>query len=441
MTVSKGYRDQAKIPLDFSIGFQNIEGLHSDCECFLSEITENIKNDIHFLAETWSCDHAKEIDGYKHYFQNGFKTPGVITGRSSGGLLIYVKENVQKFVKILSFTPYKCWLEIDKCLFENLNQNLIISAQYSPPGNSNYHSQNSCENLKVDLLQFCDENTPIVLIGDFNARTGNIPDNLEIDPNFDPSYLEQSEFKNRNNLDKTVTTHGKNFIDTITSRNLRILNGRFSGDLLGNFTTYKNGHSSVNDYGVVSENLFNRVENFSVFPQTVFSDHAPIVVSIGNKAEIKTETFRDDKNWYNLDKRTKWDPQSLAKLGESLEKIEQKELDEICEKAKQNNVNQAAIDIMKIIENKTKLILGDVPSQQKSTKNVPYPHKRRKRKNKIWFDQELQKLKKITNKLSTKKHHAPENLDLKNQHRESLKMYRDQCNAKKQPFDKKNLTS
>ena len=145
--------------------------------------------------------------------------------------------------------------------------------------------------FKVDILQFCDENTPIVLIGDFNARTGNIPDNLGIDP------------KNRNNLDKTVTTQGKNFIYTITSRNLRILNGRFSGDLLGNFTTYTNDHSSVNDCGVVSENLFNRVENFSVFPQTVFSDHAPIVVSIDNKAEINTETSRDDKNWYNLDKR------------------------------------------------------------------------------------------------------------------------------------------
>ena len=38
MTLSKGYRYQSKIPLDFPIEFQNLEGLHSDC--FLSEITE-----------------------------------------------------------------------------------------------------------------------------------------------------------------------------------------------------------------------------------------------------------------------------------------------------------------------------------------------------------------------------------------------------------------
>ena len=32
-----------KNPIKFTIGFQNIEGLHSDCECFLPEITENVK--------------------------------------------------------------------------------------------------------------------------------------------------------------------------------------------------------------------------------------------------------------------------------------------------------------------------------------------------------------------------------------------------------------
>ena len=37
-------------PINFTIGFQNIEGLHSDCECFLPEITENVKYDVHFLA-------------------------------------------------------------------------------------------------------------------------------------------------------------------------------------------------------------------------------------------------------------------------------------------------------------------------------------------------------------------------------------------------------
>ena len=70
-------------------------------------------------------------------------------------------------------------------------------------------------------------------------------------------------------------------------RNLRILNGHFSGDLLRNFTTYKNGHSYVNDYGVVSENLFDSVENFSVFPQTVFSDHAQLLSLLVTRQKLR----------------------------------------------------------------------------------------------------------------------------------------------------------
>ena len=90
----------------------------------------------------------------------GLKNPGVITGRSSGGMLVYIKKHINKFVKILSFNSYSCWLEIDKQLFDNLDQNLIVSANYSPPINSKYHSQNSYETIQSDLLKFCDQNTP-----------------------------------------------------------------------------------------------------------------------------------------------------------------------------------------------------------------------------------------------------------------------------------------
>ena len=68
---------------------------------FLSDISENIKNDIHILAENWSCNHDKEIRGYQNIFVNGYKTPGILNGRSSGGLLLYVKEHLFKHVKIL----------------------------------------------------------------------------------------------------------------------------------------------------------------------------------------------------------------------------------------------------------------------------------------------------------------------------------------------------
>ena len=98
---------------------------------------------------------------------------------------------------------------------------------------------NTNTNFNSDILKFCDENTPLILIEDFNARTGNLPPNLEIVPNFDTSGLEQSEFRPRNNRDEIITSQWKNFIDTLISRNLRILNGKLPGDSIGNFTTFK----------------------------------------------------------------------------------------------------------------------------------------------------------------------------------------------------------
>ena len=218
-----------------------------------------------FFCETWACDHEKEITGYKHIFQNGFKTPGVKTGRSSGGLLLYVKEYLSKQVTILKETPYSFWLEIDCSIFTNLDQNLVISAQYIPPVSSKYYGQNTIENLRGDLLKFCDETTPVILIGDFNARTGNISDNLDIDQNFDYSGLEQTEFLPRNNCDKQDNAQGQHLIDTLQARNLKILNGRTSGEFLGNFTTFKNGHASVNDYGNQAKNYTRMSKILSFF--------------------------------------------------------------------------------------------------------------------------------------------------------------------------------
>ena len=434
MPFSSKKTETSKNPLNFSIGFQNIEGLHSDCECFLPEITENIKNDIHFLAETWSCNHDKEISGYKSFFKKGYKTPGVSTGRSSGGLLVYIKDNLQKHVKVLESTAYACWLEVDKNIFFNLDQNLIISAQYSPPINSKYNSQNSSENLKSDILKFCDENTPLVLIGDFNARTGNIPDNLEIDPNFDTSGLEQSEFRPRNNRDGTITSQGKTFIDTLISRNLRILNGRLPGDLIGNFTTFKNDHSSVNDYGVISDNLFEQIENFVVFPQTVFSDHAEIVISIKNRHLEKIDTEEKQEEWHPLENRYKWEVESLASMRENLENTPEAQLEDVMSMIQNQNSSEAARTLINIIENAIPYIQVRKKSGKIVNSNTKFRHKMKKKKQKAWFDKDLQDLKKITNKLSNLKHNQPGNLEIKHMHKESLKRYRDTCKAKKSNF-------
>ena len=84
---------------------------------------------------------------------------------------------------------------------------------------------------------------------------------------------------------------------------MRILNGRTSGDFVGNFTTFKNGNTSVNDYGIVSDNYFSEIDNFFVLPQWVYSDHAAVVVSIKNVGSPKIDPEGDQEELYPLEKR------------------------------------------------------------------------------------------------------------------------------------------
>ena len=68
--------------------------------------------------------------------------------------------------------------------------------------------------------------------------------------------------------------------------------------------------------------------------------------------------------------------------------------------------------------------------------NTKFRHKMKKKKQKAWFDKDLQDFKKNTNKLSNLKHNQPGNLEIKNMHKESLKRHRNMCN---QVFVRKNL--
>ena len=105
-----------KTPIDFSIGYQNIDGLHTkNFSCKLPYIHKKFIHDIEILTETWgSCEHDKEIDGYRLIEIEPQKEKGVSKGRASGGLLIYCKSHLFRYIKECKKTPYFIWLEIIK---------------------------------------------------------------------------------------------------------------------------------------------------------------------------------------------------------------------------------------------------------------------------------------------------------------------------------------
>ena len=88
---------------------------------------------------------------------------------------------------------------------------------------------------------------------------------------------------------------------------MRILNGRFLGDLNGKLTCFKWNGSSTVDYGIVHKDLLNKIEFFKVSELVGnISDHCPI--SFGFKCSYKTTEFKHDI--YPLKPNFRWDDQS-----------------------------------------------------------------------------------------------------------------------------------
>lgn len=129
----------------------------------------------------------------------------------------------------------------------------------------------------------------IILVGNFNARIGNLNDFIKNDSldlsKFNVTRLLPANYQidittHRNFQDNTVNTHGQNLIDLCISSRLRILNGRYLGDSLGYFTCLTaNGQSTV-DYAIVSESLLSSFKYFKTLDSNYLSDHTQIEIDL-----------------------------------------------------------------------------------------------------------------------------------------------------------------
>ena len=106
---------------------------------------------------------------------------------------------------------------------------------YIPPSSSKYFDPELFEELEKDVLNFSSQGS-ILLLGDFNSRTGKYSDSVCHDGN-NIIVNDQSESSfypiRRNSYDNEINNHGKRLLDICKSAELKILNGRVWGDTLG----------------------------------------------------------------------------------------------------------------------------------------------------------------------------------------------------------------
>ena len=96
--------------------------------------------------------------------------------------------------------------------------------------------------------------------------------------------------RKRRNYDTHINEHGQSLLDICKSCDLRIVNGRTTGDSFGNITYHSPKGISTVDYFVVSHEILNLTENFIVKEPTIFSDHSQLICWLNISPSISPQT-------------------------------------------------------------------------------------------------------------------------------------------------------
>ncbi len=290
-TSQKGASNQSD-QISFNILAWNIHGL-SDKLGYPDIQSKLRKYNIILLSETWLREESHEND-YKLDGYIGKSIPRCNLDahtKASGGLIMYVKRDVNKYVKFIkSICDHFMVIKI-----ESIPTPIFIVFSYILPYDTTYKCP-SCDNnfyeQLYDLYITYSSYGIVYVCGDLNSRTSSLSDcpesydtsilaDLGMDDCLDTTYDSDCMLPVRNSYDTTCNKQGKLLLDFCKSTGMRIVNGRYKNS--GNFTYYrllKKGTSQVAksaiDYLLVPSSNFQDIVQFVVNDKLPESDHCSI---------------------------------------------------------------------------------------------------------------------------------------------------------------------
>ena len=274
----------------FNIISWNIQGLKtrlkpthqgiSNTKLNIKSIKANLsKFDVICLQETWAKDDSLTFEGYTVYSTIRSSK----SKRGQGGVSVLIKNKHSNIVThINGSSPIITWCCLHKSLLGR-ESDIYLATVYSPPLQSQKKAEDIISILDKEIRKYSAQGK-IILLSDFNVRTGTLNDFIENDthgpvlPN-DIYHLDEHCPK-RNNADYTVNKVGGEILRLCIENRLRILNGRITGDLDGKLTSYQRTGADTVDYGIASEELLKSILRFQVQTLTPYYDHCPISVKI-----------------------------------------------------------------------------------------------------------------------------------------------------------------
>ena len=255
-----------------------------------------MKNHIIILLETMkSPDYEINIANFTYFnFSTNEKHPKAC--RFSGGFGILIKKSILKYVKIQQVHECLVWITINSKLFGDSNVDTKIGCVYISPQDSSYNG------AKIEAFDMIDEQLSrsikthrIIMVGDFNARTGSLKDVID----------DRENIPDRYNMDTRINTYGKRLVETCIGSGVFLINGRYYADKQkGSYTYYNRMGKSIVDYLLMSQLSVNLLRDFKIGQLSVDSDHCPLLFSLSclnfkeNIDPVETIRITDKRQFY-----------------------------------------------------------------------------------------------------------------------------------------------
>ena len=263
------------------------------------------------------------IPEYVVYFNNREK----ISRRKSGGIALLIKSELQPYVKVERnhFSKLVLWFSISHKLMST-ESDVYCGVVYIPPVGSRYANEDPFSELYAEMNRYCADSSSIILMGDFNSRTG-VQEDIFCSDEFlsdihglefieqelndvKTSFLQNKISLRRESDDKSVNHYGTQMIRFCKYNDLYILNGRVGRSMHNAKYTCKD--SSVIDYFLCSSSLFHVLCDLEVLDfSSLYSDaHCPISLTLQrcllpSNTEIPTANKTKIRLW-NHDKSNRF---------------------------------------------------------------------------------------------------------------------------------------
>ena len=138
-----------------------------------------------------------------------------------------------------------------------------------------------------------------LICGDLNARTANLADFVE-DDSVDHVDVLPDDYSIDTPMSRMSADTGTNQFDTCLlglckQSGLRIVNGRFGAES-GKYTYLTDRGSSVVDYVLATQNLFDHIKCMKVYGPNILSDHCLISFGLSRVSQVRDENASIEEN-------------------------------------------------------------------------------------------------------------------------------------------------